>query len=286
MGDIDGDGVDEIIVAPGAGAGNQAFARVFRRDGSMVASTSPVPGTVFGAAVTAGDIEGDGKAGIALSMVDRRGAQTVIVYAFDGNSLVEKIKISVGGCGKTSCNTGYPAAIAFADIDGDGRLELICVSSGKITAYAFSAGLTSVRVVASGSTPTLQDGLQNVMTVAAGDIDMDGLDEVMVGYDSNSRSMVQADSMVQVFSGDLQRSGQPFAAFIRGMSSPSVSAMDCDGDGHAEILTGLGSRLTNAAVLRIYDFNGTRLKEIRAFDSGYGVNAALGAVGIEDGDGK
>jgi DNA-binding beta-propeller fold protein YncE len=294
MGDTDGDGADEVIVAPGAGVGNQAYVKVFRYDGSLVTETSPVAGTQYGAAVAAGDIDGDGRAEVAVSMVDRRGAQTVVVYGFDGSSLMEKVRISPASSGRTvgtfgshqtlgrgsniGGNAGYPAAVAFGDINGDGRLELLCASSVGLKVYAFDSGISTAHVVVSRAVPVSRRSSQGVVTVAAGDINGDGSDEPMIGYD-NGR-----DSIVQVLNGDLTASGQPFTVFGRGMSSPALSAMDCDGDGHAEILAGRGARLTDDAVLGIYDSNGTPLKEITAFDSGYGVNAVFGAETIEGTD--
>jgi sugar lactone lactonase YvrE len=302
MGDIDGDGADEVIVAPGAGMRNQAYVKVFHYDGSatsvsLVTETAPAAGTVYGAAVAAGDIDGDGRAEVAMSMVDRRGAQTIIVYSFDGDSLLEKVRISPASSGgavrafgdlrmfrmyrNTRGNDGYPAAIAFGDIDGDGRLELICVSSGRITVYAFDSDISSIHVVASRPVPVPRKGLEDTVTLAAGDINGDGVDKVMIGYD-NGR-----DSMVQVLSGDLTASGQPFTAFARGKSSPALSIMDCDGDGKAELLAGQGVWPTNDAVVKIYDSNGTQLQEIKAFDSGYGVNAVFGTETVEGtGDAK
>jgi DNA-binding beta-propeller fold protein YncE len=286
MGDIDGDGSDEVIVAPGAGIRNQAYVRIFRYDGSPVTATSPEAGTQYGAAAAAGDIDGDGKAEVAVSMVDQRGQQIVIVYGFDGSLLVEKVRISLAASGRTvsasgrprtlgthndtNGNAGYPAAITFGDINGDGRLELICASSGKVTAYAFDSNISSVRVMVSRAVPVPRRSLEDTMTVAAGDINGDGLDEVLIGYD-NGR-----DGIVQTLNGDLKTSEPTLTVFRRAMSFPAISAMDCDGDGRAELLAGQGASRTNDAMLRIYDSNGTQLKEIRAFESGYGVNAVFG----------
>lgn len=268
MGDIDGDGVDEIIVAPGPGPGNQAYIKVFRYDSAPMTETLPVPGTLYGGFVAVGDIDGDGRAEIAVSMVDQGGAQTVIVYAFNGASMTKRVEISLEGAAK------YPAAVALGDLDSDGRLELVCASSGKITSYAFDADLSTARIAASGTTVKRSDSLADLATVAAGDIDGEGSDKVLIGYYDEVK-----DSAVQVLNGDLTAVGRPFKVFDKGMSSPAISSRDSNGDGHAEIIAGQGARSTNNAVLKICDSTGRQMKVIQAFDSKYGVNAVFGAVG-------
>lgn len=266
MGDIDGDGTDEMIVAPGPGPQNQAFLKVYRYDGSVFASANPVTGTIYGANVVAGDIDGDGTSEIAMSMVDMNGAQTVVLYGFDGIALVEKTRISLNVAGAT-----YPANVAFGDINGDGWLELITMSLNSLMVYGFDPALSSASVIASASTAMPSGDYKQQLTVSAGDLDGDGIDEIILGITD-----VQVSSLYAL-KGDLTSYGLSFKAFEQGKSSPNLSSMDSDGDGIPEILVGQGAHPNNDAVLRIYDAKGNRLKEIKVFDSSkYGVNAAFG----------
>ncbi len=267
MADIDGDGVDEIIVSPGEGFGNRAALRIFRYDGLLVTEVPQVAGTLYGATIAAGDIDGDGTAEVAMGMVDQNGAQNIIVYSFDGKSLVQKTKISLKE------KAAYPPAIAFGDFDGDGRLELVCISANKARVYAFYDGLLGAHVVASGAIPNLASNVR--LTVAAVDIDGDGSDEMMIGYGSG------VSSMVRVFNGDFTPVGGAIKVFNNGsgMLSPTLSSMDIDGDGSAEVLVSLSAKPANNSVVRIYDSNGIMIDEIGVFNSRYGVNATFGTIG-------
>jgi hypothetical protein len=289
--DIDGDGTSEIIVAPGPGYGNQAAIKVFHYDGTLLSSVGPFPGTLYGANIAAGDILGDGRHETAMSMTRTDGSQAVVIYEFSGYSLVEKARVNIVNSGN------YPPELAFGDVDGDGKLELIVSKKGEINIFAFdenliptlassgtfaaSAGTSTVgtlsiakpgKTTPSPGGPVTDPAPSQQMTVSAGDVNGDGIDEIAVGYVNGT------DSSVAFYDENLKPVGSTVQAFVNGQSAPSVSVMDANGEGVAEILAGKGPSYVNNATLRIYDFNGTLLKEITAFDAStrYGVNAAFG----------
>jgi hypothetical protein len=277
MADIDGDGTSEIIVAPGEGYENRASINVFRSDGTLLSSLDPLSGTVYGACVAAGDILGDGVYEVAMSMVtiSKSGKttminRTVVIYQFNGYALVEKTRITLPGVPETEPATSVPASVTFGDVDGDGVLELIIAApSGEVSVYAFDDALTAA-LAASGS--DLVSNLYQSLNVSAGDVDGDGVDEIIVGYVDG------ADSYAGFFDADLKPRGSAIRTFLKEKSAPSLSSMDWTGDGTAEILAGKGADKGNGSTLRIYSADGTLLKQLKVFDVSvkYGVNAAFG----------
>jgi hypothetical protein len=273
VGDIDGDGSHEIVVAPGPGLENKASIKVFRYDGLLVASTPPLEGTRYGANIAAGDVFGDGKSQIAVSMISGYNAdgrtkaitKTVVIYELDDNrNLVEMAQITVQASGSTS--ETLPAQVAFGDVNGDGKLELMVLNGGALTLYTFDEEL-------SASVAATAPVMSSVATVSAGDINGEGIDEILLGYNDGFASSIQT------LKGDLTNPGTLMKAFEQGRSAPTLSSMDWNGDGVAEILAGNGPQQINDAVIRVYSSNGTLLKEIRAFDNSYyGVNAVFGVI--------
>ncbi len=289
MGDLDGDGSGEIVAAPGPGPKNEARIGVFRTDGTPLASTAPMIGTKYGAHVAVGDIDGSGKSMIAISTIDKPGIGIIVLYGLDDSrTLAEKTRIAVGtDPGSDRGNAGksitgnddsqpghYPASIAFGDVNHDGSLELIVVTSGRIEVYGFDNALAA-SLLAAGTLPfeVAKSDYKAQLTVTSGDLDGEGADEIIVGHEADQ------DSYIRAFKGDLTASGFLLKAFEKAKSTPTLSAQDWDGDGLAEILAGQGANPDNDGVVRIYGPQGDLLREVTAFGgSRYGVVATFGTV--------
>ncbi len=124
IGDLNGDNVNEIIA--GAGVGGGPHVRVFNKDGKLINPGFFAYDEKFrgGVNVAAGDVDGDGiddivtgpgkGGGPQIKVFDRDGGQKVQFFAFeaDGNDGVE---------------------VSAADLDEDGRAEIIGLSSDVFT---------------------------------------------------------------------------------------------------------------------------------------------------------
>src|SRR5205814_2036186 len=118
VGDVDGDGVPDVVTAPGAGGGPHV--EVFSgQDGHLIRQFYAYdPKFAGGVTVAAGDLNGDGHAEV-ITGVASRGAPQVTV--FDG---------AVAGAELVNYNAATAAflggvRVAAADVDGDGKADLI-----------------------------------------------------------------------------------------------------------------------------------------------------------------
>lgn len=219
VGDVDGDGTDEIIT--GTEVGNFPLIRIFDKRGNMQREFYAFASNIrVGASVAAGDVDGDGKDEIVVTPRQRGGPQ---VRVFDGNGRVLGqffaypswyrlgLSVAVGKVDDTDrekiiivpLNVGGPHVRIF---DGRGTLE------GQFFAYPkeFRIGLS----------------------VAAGDVDADGLDEIIVVPTAAGGPHVRSlDPFGNV-------DAQFFAYGKTTRYGTSVASGDVDGDGVDDIVTG------------------------------------------------
>ncbi|HVV37874.1 MAG TPA: ELWxxDGT repeat protein [Acidimicrobiales bacterium] len=225
QGDVNGDGVLDIIVGAGPGGGPhvQVFSGV---DNSVLRSfyayASGFTGGVF---VAAGDINGDGKADIITGVGPGGGPH---VQAFSGAD-------------NTVLRSFYAYAPAFtggvrvgaADINGDGKADIITGAGpgGGPHVQVFSGADNSVLRSFYAYAPGFTGGVY----LGGGDINGDGKADIITGVGPGGGPHVQA------FSGadnTVLRSFYAYApAFTGGVR---VGAADLNGDGKADIITGAG----------------------------------------------
>ena len=114
-GDIDGDGVDEIITAAGRGGGPHI--KVFKADGREIASffayDKNFTGGVF---VAAGDVDGDGKAEIVTGP-GAGGGPNVKIFRGDGRQIGSFFAYTEAFRGGVD--------VAVGDISGDSKAEIV-----------------------------------------------------------------------------------------------------------------------------------------------------------------
>lgn len=92
MGDIDGDGADEIIVAKGEGGVNNSEVKVFRLDGTPLGGANFIAfSTLYmnGARVAAADFDGDGQDEIVVGTSENRALARVLKYDVASQRMVD-----------------------------------------------------------------------------------------------------------------------------------------------------------------------------------------------------
>ncbi|MEW6110210.1 MAG: FG-GAP-like repeat-containing protein [Nitrospirota bacterium] len=120
VGDIDGDGIPEIITAPGPGPNNPSIIRIMKQDeqGLSVVNTFTAFNGTYGANIATGDIDGDGLAEIiAGTGPDPKNPATVRVYKADGSLIMELTPYDA--------KHSFGVTLASADFDNDGIDEIV-----------------------------------------------------------------------------------------------------------------------------------------------------------------
>lgn len=123
-GDLDNDGHDELIVAPGPGV--EPVIKVYNANGSAeLASVNVYPGFQGGVFVAAGDVDGDGKAEV-ITAAGPGGGPHIRTFALIGAAGSRSLTGSPGFMGAETRN-GYSGGltVASANLDGAGGDEIV-----------------------------------------------------------------------------------------------------------------------------------------------------------------
>lgn len=180
MGDVDGDGGEEIVTVPGPGGGPHV--RIFDLEGNVESEFFAFETSLrSGLFVATGDIDGDGVEEIAVST--------------DGGGLARLRFYDQGGVQKGLTLSPFPdiagsrsVRIAMGDVDGDETDEVI-VSLGSgyqplIRVFEPDGEFVSEFLA-------YQSSYNNGVFVASGDVDGDGDDEIVTGTDTGGGPQVQ-----------------------------------------------------------------------------------------------
>ena len=249
-GDVNGDGVIDILAAAGPGAGPhiKAFSGT---DGAELASFFAFDeGYRGGLSVAAGDVDADGHADF-------------VVGALDGSSHVKVFSGATGGeLYSFVAFDGYDGGVnvASADVNGDGHADIV---------VATRTGGSHVKVFSGLDGSLLQSyiafdaGYTGGISIAAGDLNDDGHAEIVVGS-------LQGVSHVKSFSGLDGSELASFFAYEGSLSGVSVAVLDADGNGIADI--GTGSR--DGSHVSAFDGLGVTTIESFLVDFGTGIDIA------------
>ncbi len=224
-----------------------------------------------GVKVAAGDVDGNGKDEIIAGTGDGSGPH-IRIFKADG---------SVQSPGFFAYQESFRGGVnvAVGDLDGDGIDEII--------AGAGVGGGPHIRVFDKDGNPKLtagffafDPGFRGGVTVAAGDLNGDGIDEIIAGAGTGG------GPHVRMFKGDGSLLPYSFFAFHpESRTGVDVAAGDFDGDGRDDVAV---SQLANGeAWTKIYQYNEeqTILGEFRAYPEGVETGANIEAFDI-DFDGK
>jgi len=285
-GDVTGDGYDEILTGPGPGAVFGPQVRGFGYDTAQLSGLSYFAyGTLkYGVNVTVGDIDGDGTGEI----VTGAGPGAVFGPHVRGWEYSGSAVNPIGGVSWLAYGTPkWGVNVACGDIDADGYDEIItgagpgAVYGPHVRGWNWDGGptLTAIPGVSFLAYGTAKFGVN----VACGDIDGDGIDEILTGagpgavfgphvrgwnVDGGPATPINA---VSFFAWNYQEWGC------------NVSCGDIDGDGIEEILTGAGPGETYDAWIRGFNYDGgagtDRVLEFTAYNTPvitHGVNVTFG----------
>jgi len=222
VGDIDGDGEDEIVTAPGPGGGPDI--RLFEQDGTLIGRFNAFETTMTkGCYVATGDIDQDGHEEIAVS-TEAGGGNKVRLFEEDGTQITE---ISADRYNDKAIR------VALGDTDADEADEII-------VSYGFGTE-PWVDVYEANGTKTASflayaQTYSNGAYVSAGDINGDGYDEIVTGTDTGG------GPQVQIYTGSGRHLGTFFAygEDFRGGVRVAVGNLSDEVGGTASIITAAG----------------------------------------------
>jgi len=291
-GDFDGQPGDEILTGAGPGAVYGAHVRGFTVDGT------PLPGLSFlaygtpkwGVNVAAGDLDGDG----TDEIITGAGPGEVFGPHVRGFGYQEGAVTPLSGVSFFAYGTPqWGVNVAAGDIDGDGTDEIV-TGPGPGNIYGphvrgwnadggSAAAIPGVSYLAYGTN-------RNGVRVSCGDIDGDGIDEIVTGPGPS----VVFGAHIRGWNYDggtlSDMAGVNFLAWpveLLSYGARICATTDLDGDGRADLVVGAGPDPHAATPVWVYGFTGgttQRIFTLQAFGSDVTHGSSVAAGRFTTGD--
>src|SRR5450631_1560544 len=271
VGDLDGDGKPDVVVTNGVG---DSSVSVFRNtsSGGVISFAAKIDfRTNYGPySVAIGDLDGDGKPDLAIA---NNGSNYITLY----KNTSTPGSISFSNRTDLLINTN-PYGIAIADLDKDGKAELVVSTEGGSSSLYVIKNVSTPGNFSFGS-PVSFATLAGAFTLAIGDLDGDGNPDIAATGGNPSGVLILRN--ISTLGNPLFDLPKSFAA---GNYTVDVSIRDLDGDSKPELIAvnrfgNSVSVLKNRSTIGNIDFE-THLDYI------VGDAPLIAAIADLDGDGR
>jgi len=279
VGDIDGNGEQDIVAALRIPMSTLVNIASYRADGTLIeGSDFTVSSESDGTRISVADFDGDGRAEIVVG----------IAAILDGpkkkpkkpappqSELLAYVKVfsynAVGMIDTGICLNACTGSVnvAAGDVDGDNTAELITVPGPgtsdnpevRVWKIDTSGGMGNWSVNDAGIRVTAFSGEYGA-NVTTGDLDGDGIDEIIVSSGPDPGGGL---NLIKAFHGDGTEFGLEIIDSTIGYGL-NIAAGDLDYDGIAEIVAGIGPSPYNYSTVKIYKADGTLYNIFDAFES-------------------
>ena len=228
-GDYNGDGVEDVIVT--AGMGGSGHVVVY--DGvtfNVLASFYSFPGYQGAVNISAGDIQGDGKADVVVGVAGY-GASHVKAFGTDVVNPIVSFIAYPGYYGGVTVGSG--------DVTGDGKAEIITGTMGGTTPHVVVFAVNSGIASSLYSFYAFDQTYAGSVNVAAADLTGDNKAEIICGSGPKSASTVVVFKMLSDGRPEVVRSFFPFGGIYLG--GVAVGSGDWDNNGQTDVVVGAQS---------------------------------------------
>jgi len=276
LGDLNGDGLLDVAIGR-SGATN----KLFLNDGTGDPFDSAGAGLDIGSetedtrSIAVGYINGDGLLDVAVGNGGPSGERNRVYIAQNTANPFQSVPTG----SPVGADTEITTAIALADMNGDGRTDVVAGSDGSAVRLYLNAGDTDLFTLIVNGTVINDVGFAT-QAIALSDVDLDGDVDVLTGnlFDVNQ---------IHINDGTASPYSAP-ASFDIGSAADNTRALvaaDLDGNGRPDLLavnSGGTHKLYFNYDATLFDDSGEGI----ALEDFTGGDAACGAAGDIDGDGS
>lgn len=223
LGDLDGDGRPEVVVAD---AGSPGVTVAILRNTSIPGVVSFASKVVYPSGglpmhLALGDLDGDGRVDIVLS--NSNGANSLSILR--NNCTTGVISFDPK---KDIPSSDVCSVVGLADLNKDGKLDIVVMHGRSVGTMKNTSSAGTISFAAETLKPTSADILQD-LTLA--DIDGDGATDVVTSGEALSgfKNLSTADSIIL----------GPQVNFNGGSTGWGIKAVDLDGDGRPDLAVAL-----------------------------------------------
>lgn len=251
VGDLNGDGVPDIITAPGPTTGAPQRVRAFNGvngaplNGTLGTGIFPFgPGYKGGIQVASGDVNDDGTPDFVVGAdTANTNPQVRVINGATGANFSNWL----GGFSPYTGTSFGGVRVAVGDVNGDGKGDIIVSpGAGTPTVKVYNAAASSFATGLIRSFSAYTTNVTGGVFVAAGDLDGDGRAEIVTGAAANP------NGQVRIFNGTTGTVLRSLTLTGQGLSGPARVALgDINGDGRLDLV--VGQAISGGTKARVYD---------------------------------